>query len=112
MVSHRLLQHVPKHVQQQLYNAILDVWRGNRIPTAWLRSRVVLIYQKKDPQDLRNTAPCMYPPPSMAQWDDILLLYLKDTLGIQKHMNRHHLTTGLREGGLRLRHLWWSYITR
>ena len=39
------------------YRLILDVWKGQHIPTAWLRSRVVLIYKKKDPQDPRNYRP-------------------------------------------------------
>ena len=36
----------------------------------------------------------------------------KDTLGIEKHMNCHWLTSDLGEGGLGLRQLWWSYVTR
>ena len=48
----------------------------------------------------------------MAHWDDILLQYIKDTPGIEKQMNKHGLTTNLSHGGLGLRQLWWSYITR
>ena len=33
------------------------MWRGNQIPLAWLISRVVLIYKKKDPQDPKNYRP-------------------------------------------------------
>ena len=43
-----LLRHVPKHVQCLLSYAILDVWQGNHIPTAWVRSRCPHI-QKEGP---------------------------------------------------------------
>ena len=52
-----LLRHLPNHVQTQLYQAIVAVWNRQNIPAAWLRSRVVLIYKKKDPQDPRNYRP-------------------------------------------------------
>ena len=48
----------------------------------------------------------------MAHWDDILLQFIRDTPGIEQQMNRHRLTTNLSQGGLGLRQLWWSYITR
>ena len=48
-VPPHLLRHLPEHIQKHLYEAILEVWNGQRIPTAWLRSRVVLIYKKKGP---------------------------------------------------------------
>ena len=48
----------------------------------------------------------------MALWDDILLKYIRDTPGIEQKMNKHRLTTNLSHGGLGLRQLWWSYITR
>ena len=48
----------------------------------------------------------------MAHWDDILLQYIRDTPGIEHQMNKHRLTTNLSHGGLGLRQLWWSYITR
>ena len=48
----------------------------------------------------------------MAMWGDILLQYLRDTPGIEQQMNKHRLTTNLSHGGLGLRQLWWSYITR
>ena len=48
----------------------------------------------------------------MAMWDDMLLQYLRDTPGIEQQMNKHRLTTNLSHGGLGLRQLWWSYITR
>ena len=48
----------------------------------------------------------------MALWDDILLHYIRDTPGIEQQMNKHRLTTNLSHGGLGLRQLWWSYITR
>ena len=48
----------------------------------------------------------------MAMWDDILLQYLRDTPGIEQQMNKYRLTTYLSHGGLGLRQLWWSYITR
>ena len=48
----------------------------------------------------------------MALWDDILLDYIRDTPGIEQQMNKHRLTTNLSHGGLGLRQLWWSYITR
>ena len=45
-------------MQEQLYHAILDIWRGNEIPPpTWLASRVILIYKKKDPQDPKNYRP-------------------------------------------------------
>ena len=52
-----LLRHLPNHIQTQLYQAIIAVWNGQNIPAVWLRSRVVLIYKKKDPQDPRNYRP-------------------------------------------------------
>ena len=48
----------------------------------------------------------------MALWDDILLHYITDTPGIEQQRNKHRLTTNLSHGGLGLRQLWWSYITR
>ena len=48
----------------------------------------------------------------MALCDDILLQYIKNTPGIEQQMNKHGLTTNLSHGGLGLRQLWWSYITR
>ena len=51
----RLLALVDKKVAR--YQAIIDVWKGQHIPTAWLRSRVVLIYKKKDPRDPPNYRP-------------------------------------------------------
>ena len=56
-VPPHLLRHLPNHLQQQLYQAIIAVWNGQNIPVAWLQSRVVLIYKKKDPQDPRNYRP-------------------------------------------------------
>ena len=56
-VPPHLLRHLPNHIQQQLYWAIIAVWNGQNIPVAWLQSRVVLIYKKKDPQDPRNYRP-------------------------------------------------------
>ena len=56
-VPPHLLRHLPNQIQQQLYQAIIAVWNGQNIPVAWLRSRVVLIYKKKDPQDPRNYRP-------------------------------------------------------
>ena len=48
----------------------------------------------------------------MALWDDILLHYIRDTPGIEQQMNKHRLTTNLSHGGLGLRQLRSSYITR
>ena len=48
----------------------------------------------------------------MANWDDILLEYLRSTPGIEQRMNRHRSTTDLRDGGLELRQIWWGFITR
>ena len=48
----------------------------------------------------------------LALWDDILLQYIRDTPAIEQQMNKHRLTTDRSHGGLRLRQLWWSYITR
>ena len=56
-VPPHLLRHLPNHIRKQLYQAIIAVWNGQNIPVAWLRSRVVLIYKKKDPQDPRNYRP-------------------------------------------------------
>ena len=50
-VPPHLLRHFPNHIQKRFYQAIIAVWNGQNIPIAWLRSRVVLIYQKKDPQN-------------------------------------------------------------
>ena len=46
-VPPHLLRDLPEHIQKQMYQAILDVWNGQHIPTARLRSRVLLIYKKK-----------------------------------------------------------------
>ena len=51
------LRHLPNHIQQHLYQAIIAVWNGQNIPVAWLQSRVVLIFKKKAPQDPRNYRP-------------------------------------------------------
>ena len=48
----------------------------------------------------------------MALWDDILLQYIREAPQIEQQVNKHRLTTNLRHGGLGLRQLWWSYITR
>ena len=48
----------------------------------------------------------------MAHWDVILLQFNRDKPGIEQQMNKHRLTTNLSQGGLGLRQLWWSYITR
>ena len=48
----------------------------------------------------------------MVQWDDPLLQYLRDTPGIESRVNRHWITMDVREGGLSLRQIWWSFITR
>ena len=48
----------------------------------------------------------------MALWDDILLHYIRDTPAIEQQMNKHRFTTNLTHGGLGLRQLWRSYITR
>ena len=48
----------------------------------------------------------------MALCDDILQHYIWDTPGMEQQMNKHRLTTNLSHGGLGLRQLWWSYITR
>ena len=48
----------------------------------------------------------------MALWDDILLHYIRDAPAIEQQMNKHRFTTNLIHGGLGLRQLWWSYITR
>ena len=56
-VPPHLLRHLPDHVQRQLYQAIVAAWNGQHIPVAWLQSRVVLIYKKKNPQDPQNYRP-------------------------------------------------------
>ena len=48
----------------------------------------------------------------MAQWDDILLQFLRETPRVEQRMNRHHITTDLRDGGMGLRQAWWAFITR
>ena len=48
----------------------------------------------------------------MALWDNILIQNIRDKPGIEREMNKHQLTTNLSHGGLGLRQLWWSYITR
>ena len=57
-----LLRHLPNHIQQQLYQAIIAIWNGQNILVAWLHSRVVLIYKKKDSQDPRNYTPIYVSP--------------------------------------------------
>ena len=39
----------------------------------------------------------------MAQWDHIHLQYLRDTPGVEPRLNRHRITTDLRDGGMGLR---------
>ena len=48
----------------------------------------------------------------MAQWDHILLAYLRDTPGVENTMNKLRMTTDVSQGGLGLRQLWWAYISR
>ena len=48
----------------------------------------------------------------MAQWDDILLQYLRDTPGVEPRMNIHRITADIRDGGMGLRQTWWTFITR
>ena len=48
----------------------------------------------------------------MAQWDDILLEFLRETPGVELRMKQHRITTDLRDGGMGLRQAWWAFITR
>ena len=48
----------------------------------------------------------------MAQWDNILLQNLWNTPRVEPRMNRHRITTDLRDRGMGLRKAWWSFITR
>ena len=48
----------------------------------------------------------------MPLWDGILLQYTRNTPGIEQQMNKHRMTTNLSHGGLGLRQLRWSYVTR
>ena len=65
-VPPHLLRHLPNHIQQQLYQAIIAVWNGQNIPVAWLQSRVVLIYKKKDPRTHETTGRSTFPQPYIA----------------------------------------------
>ena len=48
----------------------------------------------------------------MAHWDNILLQYLQDTLRVEPRMNKHRITTDIRDGRMGLRQAWWTFITR
>ena len=37
----------------------------------------------------------------MAQWDDIVLQFLRKMSGVEPRMNVHHTTTDLQDGGMR-----------
>ena len=66
-VAPHLLRQLPNHIQKQLYQEIIDVWNGQNILVAWLRSRVVLIYNKKRTHRTHATADqYTYLPPYVA----------------------------------------------
>ena len=48
-VPHRWLRMVLDDTLQTLYEGVLEVWRIGDIPQHWLRSEVVLMYKKGDP---------------------------------------------------------------
>ena len=48
----------------------------------------------------------------MAQWDDMLLQFLRETPGVEPRMNRHNIPTDLRDVGMGLRQAWLTFITR
>ena len=88
-VPPHLLRHLPHHLQEQLYLAILDIWRGNKIPPTRLASRVILIYKKKDPQDPRNYRP----------------IYVFTAIyGILTRMMLKRITTAMATGLLNIQH--------
>lgn len=45
-----LLQCLPPVLKWELYLYMLEVWKTGRVPTAWLQTRVALIYKKGDPE--------------------------------------------------------------
>ena len=65
-VPPHLLRHLPNHIQKQLHQAIIDVWNGQSIPFAWLRSRVVLICKKGTHMIHATTGQYTFPPPYIA----------------------------------------------
>ena len=66
-VPPHLLKHLPNHIRKQLYQAIIDVGKGQNIPFAWLRPRVVLIYKKKGTHKTHaTTGQYTFPPPYIA----------------------------------------------
>ena len=52
-----LLRLLPVHLQQHLYNAKIDIWRGKKIPSTSLASGGLLIYKTKGPRDPKNYRP-------------------------------------------------------
>ena len=47
----------------------------------------------------------------MAQCDNSILKYLRDTLVVEKTMNRLRVTIDVRQGCLRLSQLWLTFVT-
>ena len=45
-ISPHVLQWLPKELQWDLYQAILDVWETGEIPSHWLETRLSLLYKK------------------------------------------------------------------
>ena len=52
-----LLHRLPEEGKLILYKALQPIWEGHPIPVSWTRSRVTLIYKKKDPNLLTNYRP-------------------------------------------------------
>ena len=56
-VRHRLLGMLPADTLHTLYEGVLEVWKVGNIPQHWLRSEVVLMYKKGDPDRPENYRP-------------------------------------------------------
>ena len=56
-ISPHLLQWLPKELQWDLYQAILDVWGTGEIPSHWLEARLSLLYKKGNATSAMNYRP-------------------------------------------------------
>ena len=61
-ISPHLLQWLPKELQWDLYQAILDVWGTGEVPPHWWEARLSLLYKKGNTTCAMNYRwPSVYP---------------------------------------------------